>query len=65
MTGAAEGASQALGLPNFVRRMSTKAIYLQKFLRPITLVKSSRIYTGQYTFLILLLNDDNMFREQE
>ena len=25
-----------------------------------TLVKSSRIYTGQYTFPILLLNDDSM-----
>ena len=28
-----------------------------------TLVKSSRIYTGQYTFPILLLNDDNVFGE--
>ena len=28
-----------------------------------TLVKSSRIYTGQYTFPILLLNDDNVLGE--
>ena len=31
----------------------------------ITLVKSSRIYTGQYTFPILLLNDDNMLEEHK
>ena len=30
-----------------------------------TLVKSSRIYTGQYTFPILLLNDDNMLGEHK
>ena len=30
-----------------------------------TLVKSSRIYTGQYTFPILLLNDDNMLAEHK
>ena len=28
-----------------------------------TLVESSRIYTGQYTFPILLLNDDKMLGE--
>ena len=31
----------------------------------VTLVKSSRIYTGQYTFPILLLNDDNMLGEHK
>ena len=31
----------------------------------ITLVKTSRIYTGQYTFPILLLNDDNMLGEHK
>ena len=31
----------------------------------LTLVKSSRIYTGQYTFPILLLNDDNMLGEHK
>ena len=30
-----------------------------------TLVKSSRIYTGQYTFPILLLNVDNMLGEHK
>ena len=30
-----------------------------------TPVKSSRIYTGQYTFPILLLNDDNMLGEHK
>ena len=30
-----------------------------------TLVKSSRIYTWQYTFPILLLNDDNMIGEHK
>ena len=30
-----------------------------------TLVKSSRIYTGKYTFQILLLNDDNMLGEHK
>ena len=30
-----------------------------------TLVKSSRIYTGQYTFPIWLLNDDNMLGEHK
>ena len=30
-----------------------------------TLVKKSRIYTGQYTFPILLLNDDNMLGEHK
>ena len=30
-----------------------------------TLVKSSRIYTRQYTFQILLLNDDNMLGEHK
>ena len=30
-----------------------------------TLVKSSRIYSGQYTFPILLLNDDNMLGEHK
>ena len=30
-----------------------------------TLVKSSRIYTGQYTFQILLLNDDKMLGEHK
>ena len=30
-----------------------------------TLVKSPRIYTGQYTFRILLLNDDNMLGEHK
>jgi hypothetical protein len=30
-----------------------------------TLVKSSRIYTGQYTFPILLLNDDNILGEHK
>ena len=30
-----------------------------------TLVKSSRIYKGQYTFPILLLNDDNMLGEHK
>ena len=30
-----------------------------------TLVKSSRIYTGQYTFPMLLLNDDNMLGEHK
>ena len=29
------------------------------------LVKSSRIYTGQYTFPILFLNDDNMLGEHK
>ena len=29
-------------------------------LRKTTLVKNSRIYTGQYAFPILLLNDDNV-----
>ena len=28
-----------------------------------TLVESSRIYTGQYTFQILLFNDDNILGE--
>ena len=28
-----------------------------------TLVKSSRIYTGQYTFQIVVLNDDNILGE--
>ena len=31
----------------------------------ITLVKTSRICTGQYTFQILLLNDDNMLGEHK
>ena len=31
----------------------------------ITLVKSSRIYIVQYTFPILLLNDDNMLGEHK
>ena len=30
-----------------------------------TLVKNKRIYTGQYTFPILLLNDDNMLEEHK
>ena len=30
-----------------------------------TLVKSSRKYTGQYTFQILLLNDDSMLGEHK
>ena len=30
-----------------------------------TLVKSSRIYSGQYTFPVLLLNDDNMLGEHK
>ena len=30
-----------------------------------TLVKSSRIYTGQYTCQILLLNNDNMLGEHK
>ena len=30
-----------------------------------TLVKISRIYTGQYTLPILLLNDDNMLGEHK
>ena len=43
---------------------------LQNLFDPIvsvlfTLVKSSRIYTGQYTFPILLLNDDNMLGEHK
>ena len=33
--------------------------------KPCTLFKSSRIYTGQYTFQILLLNDDNMLGEHK
>ena len=28
-----------------------------------TLVKSSRIHSGQYTFPVLLLNDDNLLEE--
>ena len=31
----------------------------------LTLVKSLRIYTGQYTFPILLLNDNNMLGERK
>ena len=31
----------------------------------LTPAKSSRIYTGQYTFQILLLNDDNMLGEHK
>ena len=43
---------------------------LQNLFDPIvsvlfTLVKSSIIYTGQYTFPILLLNDDNMLGEHK
>ena len=40
-----------------------KIINLNAFL--FTLVKSSRIYTGQYTFQIWLLNDDNMLGEHK
>ena len=36
-----------------------------KLVHQITFVKSSRIYTGQYTFQILLLNDDNMLGEHK
>ena len=31
----------------------------------VTLVKTSKICTGQYTFQILLLNDDNMLGEHK
>ena len=42
------------------------AIYFnQKSTLYHTLFKSSRIYTGQYTFPILLLNDDNMLGEHK
>ena len=43
-------------------------VYLSRMLLPTiayTLVKSSRIYTGQYTFPIMLLNDDNTLGEHK
>ena len=51
---------------DFWHRKLTLKVKFWHFLTPsYTLVKSSRIYTGQYTFPILLLNDDNMLGEHK
>ena len=47
---------------SFVSRQFSRYI-LCTTLYQSTLVKTSRICTGQYTFQILLLNDDNMLGE--
>ena len=50
------------GSPGILASQSTKRLdNIAKY----TLVKSSRIYTGQYTLPILLLNDDNMLGEHK
>ena len=45
----------------FLRFLPPSTPHLMQY----TLVESSRIYTGQYTFPILLLNDDNMLGENK
>ena len=54
-----QGLRVLIGSSRFNNAMSWLLSYIY------TLVKSSRIYTGQYTFPILLLNDDNMLGEHK
>ena len=50
--------------PDYPKQPTTSFPFYE-FFYPTTLVKSSRIYTGQYTFPIWLLNDDNMLGEHK
>merc|ERR1712051_702845 len=45
--------------------ISRVSIFFEYFFFSVTLVKSSGIYTGQYTFPILLLNDGNVLGEHK
>ena len=55
---------QKLQLSKYVNNKSCSHIFQNCAIFDLpTLVESSRIYTGQYTFPVLLLNDDNLLEE--
>ena len=55
----------SLMMQNYISFLQSDKQIIATHSRIFTLVKTSRIYTGQYTFPILLLNDDNMLGEHK